>query len=62
MPLKVKLTIQVRILSEMTSADFIIYPKVNDMRQVAGGLGQINPELTVKDIMRCHDADFPTRD
>jgi len=35
---------------------------VNGMWQVAGGHGQINPELAIKDMLRYHDAGFTSWD
>ena len=42
--------------------DLTICRIVNGMWQVAGGHGQIDPELAVKDMMRYHDAGFTSWD
>jgi aryl-alcohol dehydrogenase-like predicted oxidoreductase len=44
------------------SPDLTMCRIVNGMWQVAGGHGQINPELAVKDMLRYHDAGFTSWD
>jgi aryl-alcohol dehydrogenase-like predicted oxidoreductase len=44
------------------SPDLTMCRIVNGMWQVAGGHGQINPELAVNDMMRYHDAGFTSWD
>ena len=44
------------------SPDLAICRIVNGMWQVAGGHGQINPELAIKDMVRYHDAGFTSWD
>ncbi len=44
------------------SPDLTLCRIVNGMWQVAGGHGQINSELAVKDMMRSHDAGFTSWD